>query len=427
MAKLQPRATATVTIGFTRMGMGLAELEVSQVEALSAPIVSEDRHDLLNRRPSSKDTIVSAVLAESSCAVGPGALAMTDFLIYGATGFTGRLIAEYAAERGLNPILAGRHAAGVRSLAERLGLRHRTFELGSRKALVDGLTGIAAVLHAAGPFSATSAPMVEACLAAGVHYCDITGEIDVFENLAARDAQAKAAGVMLMPGVGFDVVPSDCLAAHVAAKLPCATWLRRFGSPSVDTPGRAVARRRQWSRPIAQGVRVRRNGRVVLATGTPGSVADFGVGPRPTVGVSWGDVSTAWHSTGIPNIEVYFEADHNMRRAAAVPGFVKRALGTGVAKRFLKAQIDRRLPSGPTAEQRAQGRAVVVAEAWNAAGKSVVSRLVAPEPYALTALTAVEIANRAARGEVVACFQTPSMVFGADFISSFEGVERSDL
>ena len=277
---------------------------------------------------------------------------MGDFLVYGATGFTGRLIAEHAVERGLNPVLAGRDAAGVRSLAERLGLLHRAFELGSRKALVDGLTGIAAVLHAAGPFSATSAPMVEACLAAGVHYCDITGEIDVFENLAARDAQAKAAGVMLMPGVGFDVVPSDCLAAHVAAKLPCATWLR-LSIGGLTRASRGTAK--TMVEAIAQGVRVRRNGRVVLATGTPGSVADFGVGPRPTVGVSWGDVSTAWHSTGIPNIEVYFEADHNMRRAAAVPGFVKRALGTGVAKRFLKAQIDRRLPSGPTAEQRAQG------------------------------------------------------------------------
>ena len=151
---------------------------------------------------------------------------MGDFLIYGATGYTGRLIAEHAVERGLNPVLAGRRAEAVRALADRLRLRHRVFGLESRKALVEGLNGMTAVLHAAGPFSATSAPMAEACIAAGVHYCDVTGEIDVFEDLADLDARAKAVGIMLMPGVGFDVVPSDCLAAHVVARLPNAARLR---------------------------------------------------------------------------------------------------------------------------------------------------------------------------------------------------------
>lgn len=348
---------------------------------------------------------------------------MSEFLLYGASGYTGRLIAEHAVERGLRPVLAGRNAAKVRALADQLRLRYRVFDLENHGAMVDGLAGMSAVLHAAGPFSATAVPMAEACLAAGVHYCDITGEIDVFESLAARDAQAKAAGVMLMPGVGFDVVPSDCLAAYVAARLADATRLR-LSIGGLTRASRGTAK--TMVEAIAQGVRVRRNGRVALAAGTRG-VADFGLGPRPTVGVSWGDVSTAWHSTGIPNIEVFFEADRNMRRAAAMPGFVKRALGTGVAQRLLKAQVDRHLPPGPTAEQRASGRAVVVAEAWNAAGKSAVNRLVTPEPYVLTALTAVEIVHRAAKGEAVAGFKTPSAVFGADFVLSFEGVERTDL
>ena len=349
---------------------------------------------------------------------------MGDFLVYGATGYTGRLIAEHAVERGLNPVLAGRDAAKLRPLADRLRLQHRVFDLADRRAVVDGLAGITAVLHAAGPFSATAAPMAEACIHVGVHYCDITGEIDVFESLAARDAQAKAAGVMLMPGVGFDVVPSDCVAAHVAARLSDATRLR-LSIGGLTRASRGTAK--TMVEGIAQGVRVRSNGRVALAAGTPTGTADFALGARPTVGVSWGDVSTAWHSTGIPNIEVFFEADRNMRRAAAMPGFVKDALGTGLAQRFLKAQIDRRLPPGPTAEQRASGRAVVVAEAWNAAGKSAVSRLVTPEPYALTALTAVEIVHRAANGDAVAGFKTPSAVLGADFILGFAGVERTDL
>ena len=308
-------------------------------------------------------------------------------------------------------------------MAERLGLRHRVFGLESRKALVESLNGMTAVLHAAGPFSATSAPMAEACLAACVHYCDITGEIDVFEDLAARDARAKVAGVVLMPGVGFDVVPSDCLAAHVAARLPDATRLRLcVGGLTRASRGTA----KTMVEAVAQGTRVRSNGRIVLAKGTPTGMADFGAGPRPTVGVSWGDVSTAWNSTGIPNIEVFFEADRSMRSAAAMPAFLKSALGTGMVQRFLKAQIDRRLPPGPTAEHRARGRAVVVAQAWNAAGTTVESRLVTPEPYALTARIAVEIVRRIAGGDVVIGFQTPSAVLGADFITSFDGVRRMD-
>ena len=321
-------------------------------------------------------------------------------------------------------MLAGRDAAGVTSLADRLHLRHRTFALGNSKAVVKTSTASPLFCTRRGPFSATSAQMADACLAAGVHYCDITGEIDVFENLAARDTRARAAGVMLMPGVGFDVVPSDCLAAHVTARLPDATRLR-LSIGGLTRASRGTAK--TMVEAIAQGVRVRSDGRVVLAAGTPGGVADFGVGPRPTVGVSWGDVSTAWHSTGIPNIEVFLEADRNMRRAAAMPAFVKSVLGTGVAQRFLKAQIDRRLPPGPTAEQRARGRAVVVAETRNAAGTTVTSRLVTGEPYTLTAHTAVEIVHRAANGEAVAGFKTPSAVLGADFIVRFEGVGADRL
>ena len=349
---------------------------------------------------------------------------MHDFLIYGATGYTGRLIAEHAVERGLRPVLAGRRKDAVRVMAERLGCRYRVFGLEDREALAKGLDGMAAVLHAAGPFSATSAPMAEACIAARVHYCDITGEIDVFEDLAAQDARARAAGIVFMPGVGFDVVPSDCLAAHVTARLPDATRLR-LSIGGLTRASRGTAK--TMVEAIAQGTRVRTDGRIVLAKGTPTSAADFGAGPRPTVGVSWGDVSTAWHSTSIRDVEVFFEADRAMRVAAGIPAIIKGALGTGVLQRLLKAQIDRRLPPGPTPEQRARGRAVVVAEARNAAGRSVVSRLVTPEPYALTALTAVEIVRRIASDGAPAGFTTASAVFGADFIMGFDGVGRIDL
>src|SRR5687768_2981281 len=160
-------------------------------------------------------------------------------LIYGSTGYTGRLIVAEALRRGLRPTLAARNADAVRAQAEPLGLEWRAAAVDDRAALDAAIAGATVVLHCAGPFSHTWRAMSDACLRARAHYLDITGEIAVFEALAARDAEARSAGVMLLPGVGFDVVPSDCLAAHLARRLPGAASLalafRAMGGTSRGT------------------------------------------------------------------------------------------------------------------------------------------------------------------------------------------------
>ncbi len=343
------------------------------------------------------------------------------FLIYGATGYTGRLCAEHAAERGLNPVLAGRNPDRLRPLAEGLGLEWRAFGLDPAPAQ---LRGVEAVLHAAGPFSATAAPMASACMQAGVHYCDITGEIDVFEALAGWDDKARAAGVMLLPGAGFDVVPSDCLAAHVALLLPGAVRLRlSVGGLSKASRGTM----KTMLEGVGTGMRVRRGGAIVQGDARLRQTAEFGKGVRQTIGVPWGDVSTAWRSTGIPDIEVFFEATREIQAATALPARVRKLLSSGPVLRFLQGRIDRHLPPGPSAEDRASGRAAVLAEAWDAAGHRVSSLLTTPEPYALTARTAVEVARLAAAGGARPGYQTPSTAYGADFILRFDGVERTDM
>ncbi|WP_020178544.1 saccharopine dehydrogenase NADP-binding domain-containing protein [Methylopila sp. M107] len=352
---------------------------------------------------------------------------MSRFLIYGATGYTGTLCAEHAAAVGLSPILAGRDAAKARALGERLGLDWRAFPLDEPTRLANGLAGVSAVLHVAGPFSATSRPMADACLNAGVHYVDVTGEIEVFEALAARDVEAKARAVALLPGAGFDVAPSDCLAAHVVRRLPSATRLRLsiggFGGLSGASRGTA----KTMLEAAGHGCRARRGGRIVTLDAAPRGVVDFGAGPRPTVGVSWGDVSTAFRSTGVPDIDVAFEATPAMRKAATAPKLARRLLGAGLTQRLLKRLIETRLPPGPTAEQRAAGGTVIVAEVWDDAGGSAASRLTTPDAYALTALTAVETARRAAAGEIAPGCQTPATAFGPDFILSFQDAVRTDI
>ena len=113
-------------------------------------------------------------------------------LIYGATGYTGKLIAKAASDAGARPILAGRNLEKVKRVAEPLGLAARAFDLADPAGIDAGIKDVAVVLCVAGPFSATSRPMADACLRNRVHYLDITGEIEVFEALAARDAEAKA-------------------------------------------------------------------------------------------------------------------------------------------------------------------------------------------------------------------------------------------
>jgi short subunit dehydrogenase-like uncharacterized protein len=348
---------------------------------------------------------------------------MPGFLIYGATGYTGALIAREAVARDLRPILAGRNAAALALLAGALGLEHRVFALDHPPALVAGLAGIHVVLHCAGPFAPTSRPMADACLRVGAHYLDITGEVGVFEALAARDSEARAAGVMLLPGAGFDVVPSDCLAAHLHQRLPSATHLA-LGFQSRGRLSRGTAT--TVAENLHRGGLVRQGGalRNVPAAWKTRAI-DFGAGTVKAITIPWGDIATAYQSTGIPNIEVYTAAPWGLRLAARA----SRYLGWLLASSFVQGHLKRRIqagPPGPTEEERAQGRTYLWGEAADRAGRKVVARLRAPESYTLTARAAVAIVARVLAGDAPAGFQTPSRAYGADFVLGLEGVSRED-
>lgn len=348
---------------------------------------------------------------------------MPNYLIYGANGYTGELTARAAVARGQRPILAGRSAASVTALARELGLESRVFGLDDPATLDGGLQGMQAVLHCAGPFAHTSRPMADACLRTKTHYLDITGEVAVFEALAARDREAQAAGVMLMPGVGFDVAPSDCLAAHLKRRLPSATHLA-LGFLAISRVSRGTATTMVEN--IHRGGLVRRDG---VLTPVPAAwktrVIDFGAGPVKAATIPWGDVATAYHSTGIPNIEVYALLPGAMRAMARVSGYFGWLLGSSWVQAFLKRRIQAG-PPGPTAEQRQRGKSYLWGEASDDTGRRVVSRLRGPEGYELTVLTSLAIVERVLAGESKPGFQTPSKVYGADFILGIPGVVRED-
>ncbi len=348
----------------------------------------------------------------------------TNFLIYGANGYTGRLISRLAKQRNLRPILAGRSAESVAKLAGELGLEHRVFDLKDSAALDEALKNVAAVLHCAGPFSHTSRAMADACLRTGAHYLDITGEVAVFESLAARDREAHAARVVLLPGVGFDVVPSDCLAAHLKRRLPTAAHLalaiKGVGRISHGTATTMVEN-------IDRGGLVRRDGRLTpVPSAWRTRMIDFGRGAVKCTTIPWGDVSTAFHSTGIPNIEVYAALPAAARVLMFASRPFKSLLKTNIVQNFLKGRIKAQ-PAGPSDEERARGKSFVWGEATDAEGNKKISILRGPEGYTLTALTALAAVERVVEGSIEPGFQTPSKAFGADFILEIEGISREDL
>lgn len=358
-------------------------------------------------------------------AAGGDATTDTRWLLYGATGYTGRLIARMAVERGLRPILAGRNPGKVGALAAELGLESRIAALDDPTAVDVMLSDVALVLHCAGPFIHTFRPMVEACRRTRTHYLDITGEYPVFEALAAGDAQARAPGILVLPGAGFDVVPSDCLAAHLKRRLPSATHLTLAISGRLTRPSRGTALSALEHAP--RGGLIRRGGVLthVPLTGKTRRI-DFGDGPVPAVTIPWGDVSTAYFSTGIPNIEVYSVLPQGLRRLMAAGGYLRWLLRVAGVRRAIQWAIRRR-PPGPTDAERARGTSLLWGEAVDASGRRVVSRLRGPDGYTFTALAALAIVGRVRAGQAPAGFQTPAKAFGADFVLGIEGVVREDV
>ncbi|CAP14600.1 trans-acting enoyl reductase family protein [Halobacterium salinarum] len=346
---------------------------------------------------------------------------VTALLVYGAYGYTGELVAAELCARGHDPVLAGRNATKLDRIGTRLGCDTRAFPVGAAAAHLDGVD---VVLNCAGPFTETATPLADACLDAGVDYLDITGEIPVFETLARRDDDARDADATLLPGVGFDVVPTDCLAAHLAQRLPDATHLALGFEPHGGiSPGTAATAVGQ----LGDGGAVRRDGRLLsVPPAHRQRRIDFGTGTRTAVTFPWGDVATAFRSTGIPNVEVYIPMPSAARRALRASGHLAPLFDAAPVRDTLRSLITR-FVDGPDADERATGRAHIWGEvSSDATGETAVSRLVTPETYAFTVDAATTAAERTLDGDTPPGYQTPATAFGADFVTDLDGVTRTD-
>jgi short subunit dehydrogenase-like uncharacterized protein len=347
-----------------------------------------------------------------------------SFLLYGAYGYTGRLVAAEAVARGHRPLLAGRDPQRLEALATELGLPYQAFSLEDSVALASALGEVPAVLCCAGPFIHTWRPVAEACLATGRHYLDITGEPEVFLCLAALDQRAERAGVILLPGVGFDVVPSDCLAAHLARRLPGATSLT-LAFRSGPRPSRGTAA--TMIEHAHRGGLVRRGGELAREPVASRTLeVDFGQGPVSMVSIPWGDVVTAWYTTGIPDIEVYTAASAKRIRRVRLLRPLLPLLRIAAVKAMALYSLRAR-PEGPSEEELAHLRSDLWGEVRDAAGRSAASRLHGPQSHRWTAKSAVSAVERLLEGDVEPGFRTPASAFGPDFVLETGEVERHDL
>ncbi|XCY76639.1 saccharopine dehydrogenase NADP-binding domain-containing protein [Pseudomonas sp. CBR-F] len=325
---------------------------------------------------------------------------MKTLMIYGATGYTGRMAAENAKAHGLDLMIAGRNRQRLEPLAAQLGVPYRVFSPDTLE--TDALDGIDVLLNFAGPFAQTAGALMQACIAAGVDYLDITAEINVYRLARQLGARAAEAGVMLLPGVGWDVVPTDCLAMHVARRVQNPQSLKvalQVAGPMSRGSALSVGEI------IGAGLLVRVDGQLIATPDAQPQFMDFGDGPVLCAPLSFGDLVTAWHSTGIPNIAMFVHISGDA---------------------FPEGDLSQ-LPDGPSLQQREAHRARAVAEVTGADGRVVSSVIETVNGYTYTPLAAVEAARRVLAGERQPGFATPGRVLGMGFAETIAGTTIIDV
>lgn len=345
-----------------------------------------------------------------------------SFLLYGANGYSGTLIARFAHEYNLKPILAGRNEASIKSLAQKLDLPYRIIDLNDTVKLEAVLKEVKLVLHAAGPFQFTAKQMIDACLKTGTHYIDINGDISIFEMIKQYDAAAKAKGIMLLPGAGFDVVPTDCLALYLKNRMPSATGLKI----AFATLGGAVSHGTASSMilKLGSGSALRKDGRILKIPLGKNSMEIIVAGKSFFVmSIPWGDVSTAYFSTGIPNIETFTGMSKKVYNLLKFQFLFNWLLRTGFMKRILLKRVDKKA-AGPKDEERSKAKGHVWAQVTDTAGHTQTATLTCPEGYTITLHASLLIAKKIMEGNFKPGYQTPASAYGEDLVLELPDVKR---
>ena len=345
-----------------------------------------------------------------------------SFLLYGANGYTGKLILELSSYYGLAPVLAGRDEKAISTLAKKFNASYLIFDLSETEKLENALKDFTLVLHSAGPFINTALPMINACLKTNTHYIDITGEIVVFEMAKKFNQEAINSKIMIMPGVGFDVVPTDSIALYLKNKLPNATELKL----AFATLGGGLSHGTATT--MANGIggegAERINGKLLRTPiGKKSMSVDFGLKKIFVISIPWGDISTAFTTTGIKNIVTYTGSSRKVYFLLKFQKFYNWVLKLNFIRTIVKNYINKNI-IGPSKNIRSSSKALVWGEVKNSSGEKFSARLIGPEGYTLTAHSSLIIAKKIIDGNFKIGYQTPAGCYGEDLILEIPEVSR---
>lgn len=345
-----------------------------------------------------------------------------NFIIYGAYGYTGTLITELAVSKGLKPLLVGRSDQKLSALAHLHGLPYQVVDIKNLNELNSVINNYTLILNCAGPFSETAHQVIDYCLDKNLHYTDITGEISVFEMAKTFNQDALDKNIMIMPGTGFDVVPSDCLSKYLSEKLPDATDLelafKGDGGPSHGTTLTVISG-------LGKGGAIRKNGKIIAVENAyEVKKFDFDKPNLTAVTIPWGDVSTAYFSTKIPNIKVFMAMPPKTIKGLKILKYVKGVLGLSFVQNILKSQVK---AGGPSEASREKSNSYLVGQVFNERGASIMARLKTLDGYTLTAEASILIAQKILDGNFKTGYQTPSSAYGYGLILEVRGSELNDI
>ncbi len=347
---------------------------------------------------------------------------MKSWMIYGAYGYTGKLLSQEAKIRGHSPVLAGRSVNKLIPLADELDLDYIVFDLEDSKKLINIIRDFELIFHAAGPYKFTSAPMVKACLKSGTNYLDITGELPIFEQNFEFDQQAKDIGIAIISGVGFDVVPTDCLAKYISNKIPNPTHLEvgiaGSSSPSAGTLKTII----EYS---DLGTLIRKDGVLVHPEKIHEKKIQFSDKERIMRPVVWGDLVTAYRSTGIPNIITYMPIPKKSIGVGKSTGISKESwVSNENQKKLVREWIEKNV-HGPDEQTLQTARSYLWAQVTNDKDTFYQAWLETIESYRFTAVAGVRAVEKLFKLKSKGAL-TPALAFGADFVLEIQDTKRFD-
>ena len=344
------------------------------------------------------------------------------WMLYGCTGYSGKLIAQEAHRRGLKPILAGRYASNTKTLAYELGLPYRVFDLSDPLKIKEGIENCFMLFNAAGPFSATGIAMLKACISTKTHYLSLAGDVPILQELHEYHGRAQKADIVLGVGLGFDVIPTDCIAAVLKEAMPDATHLT-LGFDGMKTM--SAGSTKEFLESLAEPFWARRNGKLVPFK-MQSKKQRFGDEEKLAMTLVWGDAVSAFYSTGIPNIDIYVPASRTVVAVMRALYILRPLFQSPVVRHWLNNLIDKWV-DGPTDWARRSGVTNLFGEVQNSQGKRERVTLKTASEYELTYLGALHDIEHVLKHTPPGGYYTPSQLLGARATEEIDGSTKIEF